>query len=91
MATRGAGRALRVEGLGTVEEGAPADLLVFGEDPIHAHSLGSLELVIADGRPYEIDDLRAVLAMQDRYFTSAVYSRASRLAARAITRALSHE
>jgi imidazolonepropionase-like amidohydrolase len=52
-ATWRAGEALRVQGLGTLAEGAPADLLVFRQDPTRdLAALASLETVVADGRVY---------------------------------------
>ncbi len=52
-ATSAAGKALRQPGLGIVEPGAPADLLVFREDPTRdLAALGSLEAIVADGRLY---------------------------------------
>ncbi|MCP5056618.1 MAG: amidohydrolase family protein [bacterium] len=51
IATRRAGERLGVPGLGTLEEGAPADLLLFLDDPTRdLAALGSLEAVIAAGR-----------------------------------------
>jgi hypothetical protein len=59
-ATRAAGAALGDPLLGTIQPGAPADLLVFHEDPTQdLAALASLEAVIAQGRLYRTDDLRA--------------------------------
>jgi imidazolonepropionase-like amidohydrolase len=59
------GQTLGVPGLGRVEPGSPADLLVFREDPtLDLDALGTLEAVIADGRLYRVADLEAQL---DRY------------------------
>jgi imidazolonepropionase-like amidohydrolase len=57
-ATWRAGEALRVPGLGRVEGGAPADLLVFRSDPtLDLAALDSLEWVVADGRAYSRERL----------------------------------
>ena len=59
VATREAGSRLGVAGLGRVEPGAPADLLVLREDPTRdLGALRSLETVVADGRPYDVASLR---------------------------------
>jgi cytosine/adenosine deaminase-related metal-dependent hydrolase len=59
-ATTGAGEALGMPQLGRLEPGAPADLLVFRRDPTRdLDALRSLEAVVADGRLYRRDTLRA--------------------------------
>ena len=64
-ATTVPGQTLGVPGLGRVEPGSPADLLVFREDPtLNLDALDTLEAVIADGRLYRVADLEAQL---DRY------------------------
>jgi hypothetical protein len=62
--------------------GAPADLLVLRADPRHdLAALDTIEAVIAGGRLYTVDELRAALDMQLRYFERPVVSSAFRLAA----------
>ena len=52
-ATRENGEALSMPGLGVISDGAPADLVVFAEDPTrNLEALASIRLVVADGRPY---------------------------------------
>lgn len=61
-ATAEAGDSLGVPGLGVVRSGAPADLLVFSEDPTRdLGALDSLEAVVADGRLYPREELDAAL------------------------------
>lgn len=88
-ATRGGGRILGIPGLGTLAEGAPADLLVFREDPTRdLAALASLEAVVADGRLYRIDALRAALERQRDHFARPWIDAPSRLAARLLVRRL---
>ena len=75
-ATRGNGAALPLPDLGVLKPGAPADLLVFREDPTTDLSkLESLEAVVANGRLYARDDLDAALARFRERFESPVYAR----------------
>ena len=84
-ATRGGGEALGVPGLGVLQEGAPADLLVFRGDPTRDLSaMATLEAVVADGRLYRVDDLQAALKRQQAYFERPLVDRLSRWAARAV-------
>ncbi len=71
MATRDAGERLAVAGLGTIQRGAPADLLVFRADPTASlNNLSSLIAVIAAGRLYRKQDLDRAVAAQTAYFRS---------------------
>lgn len=64
--TRGASKALRVPDHGEIRDGAPADLLIFREDPTKSLSaFGSLEAVIAQGRLYTVETMREGMK---RYF-----------------------
>jgi imidazolonepropionase-like amidohydrolase len=74
IATRGAGLALGANGLGTLELGAPADLLFLRADP-HGDlsALREIEAVLADGRLYRRADLEAMLAKTDAHFHGALY------------------
>ena len=69
-ATRWAGEALGVAGLGTLETGAPADLLIFRRDPSQdLEALATLEAVVAQGRMYPKAVLDRALAKQREHFT----------------------
>ncbi|MEM9175963.1 MAG: amidohydrolase family protein, partial [Myxococcota bacterium] len=58
IATRGSARALPVPGLGRLEPGAPADLLIFAKDPtVDLAHLDSLLAVVKAGRIYPRDVL----------------------------------
>jgi imidazolonepropionase-like amidohydrolase len=75
IATRGAGRGLGVRGLGTLDAGAPADLIFLREDPSRGlASLRSIEAVLAAGRLYRRSDLDAMLAAADAHFHGAFYT-----------------
>jgi imidazolonepropionase-like amidohydrolase len=68
-ATRVAGEELGIAQLGSVEPGAPADLLVFREDPTqNADAFGSLEAVISQGRLYPSSVLLGQLMEYARFF-----------------------
>jgi len=83
-ATSVAGTSLGIQGLGRIEVGAPADLLVLREDPTQdLAALGTLEAVIAGGRLYPIATLRAALEEQRRYFERSAVDLPFRTAARA--------
>jgi cytosine/adenosine deaminase-related metal-dependent hydrolase len=83
-ATWVAGESLGVPGLGRLEVGAPADLLVLREDPTRdLAALGTLEAVVADGRLYAIEELREAADEQRAYFERAVVDVPLRAAARA--------
>lgn len=72
-ATRGAGEALGIPQLGTIEPGAPADLLVFREDPTaSALAMNSLEAVVARGRLYPAAALLRRIMDHARYENSPV-------------------
>ncbi len=73
-ATRGAAKALRQPHLGVVRLGAPADLLIFRDDPTHdLNALHSLEAVIAAGRLYPRDVLEEGVARWQQHFADPVY------------------
>ena len=65
---------LGVAGLGTIAPGAPADLLVFREDPTASlDALASLAAVIRDGRLYPRESLDAQLALYRAHYDGALY------------------
>jgi len=68
-ATIGAGRALGQPELGRLSPGAPADLLVFGDDPTRdLEALDSLEAVVVRGRLYTVEELDALIVRQGAVF-----------------------
>jgi hypothetical protein len=72
-ATRWAGESLGKPKLGRLEEGAPADFLIFREDPSHdLAALSTLEAVVAQGRLYRKEVLDG--AIQRHRDTSRVGS-----------------
>jgi imidazolonepropionase-like amidohydrolase len=74
IATREAGHALGIAGLGTLEVGAPADLVFLRSDPRgDLSALREVEAVLADGRLYRRADLEAVLAKTDAHFHGFFY------------------
>ena len=74
IATRGAGEALGVPLLGRITPGAPADLLVFREDPTESlDAIETLELVIADGRAYTREEIDTALALHAKHVRSRTY------------------
>jgi cytosine/adenosine deaminase-related metal-dependent hydrolase len=82
-ATSGNARALRAPQLGRLEAGAPADLLVFAEDPTRElAALATLEAVVADGRLYPREELARERARYEAYFASWLYDRGMPLAFR---------
>jgi imidazolonepropionase-like amidohydrolase len=83
-ATWVAGESLGIVGLGRIEVGAPADLLVLREDPTHdLAALDTLEAVIADGRPHPIEMLRAAVEDERFYLSRTVVDLPYRAFARA--------
>lgn len=83
-ATTTAGASLRQPGLGTLREGAPADLLILDRDPTRdLAALSTLRAVIADGRLYSRETLEAALAAQRRHFDGPVFARTAAWTARA--------
>ena len=71
LATRDAGERLGVKGLGSIENGAPADILLFRRDPTQSlDNLASLEAVIAAGRLYRSADLAKALRASMGYYNS---------------------
>ncbi len=80
-ATRASGAFLgreRLPGLGSVAPGAPADLLVFRDDPTRdLAALATLEAVVADGRLYPRAALDAQLARYRAYADGWLFDRLS--------------
>lgn len=78
IATWKAGRALGQPMLGTIQEGAPADLLIFREDPTQdLEALETLEAVIAQGRLYSREVIDATLATYQAHFDGTVFDAVS--------------
>lgn len=73
-ATRVAGETLGVPDLGVVRPGAPADLLVFRDDPTtDLRALSTLQAVVARGRLYARADLEQAVAAHRALHESFVY------------------
>lgn len=73
-ATRGAAKALGQPSLGHVRIGAPADLLIFRDDPTRdLNALQSLEAVIAGGRLYPREVLEETAREWQGHFADPVY------------------
>ena len=82
-ATRWAGETLGLAKLGTVQEGAPADFLLFREDPTRdLKALSTLEAVVTQGRLYPKSVLDAALARHRTHFNGWFYDRLSMAYAR---------
>jgi imidazolonepropionase-like amidohydrolase len=78
IATRENGEFLGVAGLGRLAAGAPADLLVFRQDPTRdLKALSTLEAVVARGRLYERSALDAQLERYQSYARGFLFDRAS--------------
>lgn len=83
--TRAAGTRLGVPKLGSLEVGAPADLLFFREDPTRdLEALRSLDTVIVGGRLYRSSDLSAAMEQYREYFAGRFYDSLSQLLARSL-------
>ena len=86
-ATRVAGESLGVPDLGTVRAGAPADLLIFRDDPTaDLRALATLQAVVAQGRLYPRADLEAAIAAHRAWHASAVYDTVVTAVARPLLR-----
>src|SRR5262245_33391808 len=73
LATRDAGERLGISGLGRIEQGAPADILLFRRDPTSTlDNLASLEAVIAAGKLYRMADLARAQQQSADYFNSPI-------------------
>lgn len=73
-ATRNSGESLGVPLLGTVQKGAPANLLIFGEDPTRdLAALSTLKGVVAQGRLYPKTFLDKVLSHHRKRFERPLY------------------
>jgi len=76
--TRGAAQALSVPDHGEIHEGAPADLLIFREDPTRSlTALDTMEAVVAQGRFYPMATLRAGLEQYRRHYQDPWFNRIS--------------
>jgi cytosine/adenosine deaminase-related metal-dependent hydrolase len=84
LASRGAGEALRVPELGRLVPGAPADLGIYRDDPTRdLTALATLEAVVAAGRLYTVEDLRAAAERLRAHADAFPYGPLADLAARA--------
>ncbi len=74
--THAAGESLGVAQLGSVQQGAPADLLIFAQDPtLNLAALSTLKGVIAQGRLYTTEFLDQALARHRQCFERPLYDR----------------
>jgi predicted amidohydrolase len=81
--TRWAGESLREPKLGTLQDGAPADFLIFREDPSHnLAALSTLEAVVAQGRLYPKQVLQRAIERHRDYNEGWLYDRFSMATAR---------
>jgi hypothetical protein len=73
-ATRWPGESLGLPKLGTLQEGAPADFLLFREDPTRdLAALSTLEAVVAQGRLYPKSMLDEAFARHRQHFEGWLY------------------
>ncbi|HKJ24832.1 MAG TPA: amidohydrolase family protein [Myxococcota bacterium] len=78
-ATTVPGRSLALAGLGRIEPGAPADLVLFRRDPTRdLDALDTIEAVVADGRLYRRPELDAQMQRYREYYASPVFDSVSR-------------
>lgn len=74
LSTRSSARFLGIEGLGELRAGAPAELVVFREDPTRdLAALATIAAVVRDGRLYTRESLDAQLALYRDHFDGALY------------------
>ena len=84
-ATTVPGRALRLERVGRLEPGAPADLVLFRRDPTRdLAALDGIVAVVADGRLYRRAELDAQMERYRRYYASPVFDRVSKVLVRRV-------
>jgi imidazolonepropionase-like amidohydrolase len=90
LATAEAGERLGVSGLGRLQAGAPADILLFRRDPTATlENFSSLEAVITAGKLYRVADLQRAIEANQAYFASPLIKPiAHRGAERALARAI---
>ena len=83
IATRKAGQELRIPLLGTIQPGAPADLLIFREDPTqNLAALDTLEAVISQGHLYTRAALDHAREVYQHRFQNILFDQISIRAAR---------
>jgi cytosine/adenosine deaminase-related metal-dependent hydrolase len=89
LATADAGDRLGISGLGRLQDGTPADILLFRRDPTATlENLSSLEAVITAGKLYRVADLQRAITANQAYFASPLIKPiAHRAAERALERA----
>jgi imidazolonepropionase-like amidohydrolase len=88
-ATRHAGEALGVPGLGRLAEGAPADFAIYAEDPSRdPAAFATLRAVVARGRLYPRASLDAAVARRRAQLDGWLYSGLFRASARLVIAAV---
>lgn len=86
-ATRGNGQSLPTPDLGVLKTGAPADFLVFKNDPTkHLDAFDSLQAVVVDGRFYYRAQLEDAILRYRRRFDNAMYKFATLTLLRGVVR-----
>ncbi|OQW54186.1 MAG: hypothetical protein A4S14_01760 [Proteobacteria bacterium SG_bin9] len=90
LATSDAGKSLGLTGLGTLAAGAPADFLIFRNDPTKdLAALDSLEAVVAQGRLYTKASIDAKIAEYQAHYSGFIVDRLSVVLGRAALRKIS--
>lgn len=80
-----AGEALNRDKLGTLEIDAPADLVIYKEDPTQGlHSLDSIAAVISQGRLYTREEIDEAMAAYQAHFNGGLFDVASVRIARSL-------
>ncbi len=85
--TTRASRVLGEAGLGRIQPGAPADLVVLRSDPVESIETGlplEIAAVVAGGRLYSIADLESSLRDYEHFFADSAYATAAEALARAL-------
>ena len=91
IGTRQSAAALGIPQGGTIEVGAPADLLIFREDPTKSlDALDSLQAVVLQGRLYTRESLDAKVREYQAHFNGFVFDRLSTVLAKAALRKAIH-
>lgn len=80
-----AGAVVREPLLGQIVDGAPADLLIFRDDPSRSlDALDSLVAVVSRGKLYRREDLLAQLQRYQAHFSNLIFDQVSMLATRRV-------
>jgi len=78
IATSKAGKALKLPMLGTIQEKAPADLLLFEKNPIEdLKNLNSLMAVVCKGKIFRVKDMDKALMQWKKHFNGMIFNHMS--------------